>query len=61
MTTGTYDRERELTEAITPAVESTLPGVEVLAVELLAGQFCVVRRPPGWGRFRAVRAGYAPA
>ena len=29
--TGTYDRERELTAAITPAVESALPGVEVLA------------------------------
>ena len=42
MATGTYDRERELTAAITPAVESALPGVEVLAVELLSpARFCV--------------------
>ena len=42
MATGTYDRERELTAAITPAVESTLPGVEVLAVELVSpARFCV--------------------
>lgn len=49
MATGTYDRERELTEAITPAVESTLPGVEVLAVELLSpARFCVyVDHPEG--------------
>jgi len=41
--------ERELTEAITPAVESTLPGVEVLAVELLSpARFCVyVDHPDG--------------
>ena len=49
MATGTYDRERELTAAITPAVESTLPGVEVLAVELLSpARFCVyVDHPEG--------------
>jgi len=49
MATGTYDRERELTEAITPAVESRLPGVEVLAVELLSpARFCVyVDHPDG--------------
>src|SRR4029078_3679312 len=49
MATGTYDRERELTEAITPAVESTLPGIEVLAVELLSpSRFCVyVDHPDG--------------
>ena len=49
MATGTYDRERELTEAITPAVESTLAGVEVLAVELLSpARFCVyVDHPDG--------------
>ena len=49
MATGTYTRERELTEAITPAVESTLPGVEVLAVELLSpARFCVyVDHPDG--------------
>jgi ribosome maturation factor RimP len=49
MATATYDRERELTAAITPAVESTLPGVEVLAVELLSPtRFCVyVDHPEG--------------
>jgi ribosome maturation factor RimP len=49
MATGTYDRERELTAAITPLVESTLPNVEVLAVELLSpARFCVyVDRPGG--------------
>jgi ribosome maturation factor RimP len=48
MTTGTYDKERELTAAITPAVESTLPGVEVLAVELLSpSRFCVYLDRPG--------------
>jgi len=49
MTTSTYDRERELTAAITPTVESTLPGVEVLAVELLSpARFCVyVDHPNG--------------
>ena len=48
MAASTYDRERELTAAITPAVESTLPGVEVLAVELLSpGRFCVYVDHPG--------------
>jgi ribosome maturation factor RimP len=49
MATSTYDRERELAAAITPAVESTLPGVEVLAVELLSpARFCVyVDHPDG--------------
>src|SRR5262245_60579332 len=49
MATGTYERERELTDAITPTVESTLPGVEVLAVELLSpARFCVyVDHPNG--------------
>ena len=49
MATGTYDRERELTAAITPAVETRLPGVEVLAVELLSpARFCVyVDHPDG--------------
>ena len=32
--TKTYDRERQLTDEITPRVEHDLPGVEVLAVEL---------------------------
>ncbi len=45
----TFERERELTEAITPTVESSVPGVEVLAVELLsANRFCVyVDHPNG--------------
>ena len=49
MATGMYERERELTEAITPTVESALPGVEVLAVEILGrGRFCVyVDHPEG--------------
>ena len=49
MATGTYDRERELTAAITPTVESALPGVEVLADELLSpARFCVyVDHPEG--------------
>lgn len=49
MATGTYERERELTGAITPTVESALPGVEVLAVELLSPtRFCVyVDHPDG--------------
>lgn len=49
MATDTYDRERELTRAITPIVESALPGVTVLAVELLSpARFCVyVDHPDG--------------
>ena len=49
MATGTYEREKELTAAITPLVESTLPDVEVLAVELLSpARFCVyVDSPAG--------------
>lgn len=48
-TTDTFARERELTAAITPAVESAIPGVQVLAVELLSpGRFCVyVDHPAG--------------
>ena len=44
-----YERERELTAAIVPTVESALPGVEVLAVEIMGrGHFCVyVDRPEG--------------
>jgi ribosome maturation factor RimP len=38
----TYARERRLQEEIAPAVEQRLPGVEVLAVELLSpSRFCV--------------------
>ena len=45
----TYARERTLTREIAPAVESNLPGVEVLAVELLSpSRLCVyVDRPSG--------------
>ena len=40
--TTTYTRERTLQEEIAPAVESRVPGVEVLAVELLSpSRFCV--------------------
>jgi ribosome maturation factor RimP len=40
--TTTYARERTLQDEIAPAVEHSLPGVEVLAVELLsAHRFCV--------------------
>jgi ribosome maturation factor RimP len=47
--TDTYAKERTLTRAITPAVEDGLPGVSVLAVELLSpSRFCVyVDRPEG--------------
>ena len=45
----TYARERTLQEEIAPAVERRLPGVEVLAVELLSpSRFCVyVDHPNG--------------
>jgi ribosome maturation factor RimP len=45
----TYARERTLTLEIAPAVEDTLPGVRVLAVELLSpSRICVyVDRPGG--------------
>ena len=40
--TTTFARERTLQEEIAPAVESRVPGVEVLAVELLSpSRFCV--------------------
>jgi len=40
--TDTYARERTLTAEITPTVERSLPGVSVLAVELLSpSRFCV--------------------
>jgi ribosome maturation factor RimP len=47
--TTTYTRERTLQEDITPAVEAAVPGVEVLAVELLSpARFCVyVDHPAG--------------
>jgi len=47
--TTTFAREKTLQEAIAPAVERSLPGVEVLAVELLSpSRFCVyVDHPQG--------------
>ena len=36
----TYARERTLQDEIAPAVERTVPGVEVLAVELLSTTGC---------------------
>ena len=47
--TAMYTRERTLQEEIAPTVENGLPGVEVLAVELLSpSRFCVyVDHPDG--------------
>ncbi len=47
--TTTYTRERTLQEEIAPAVEERVPGIEVLAVELLSpSRFCVyVDHPEG--------------
>jgi len=47
--TTTYARERTLQEEIAPAIESRVPGVQVLAVELLSpSRFCVyVDHPAG--------------
>src|SRR5215475_12725117 len=45
----TFERERTLQDEIAPAVESRVPGVDVLAVELLSpSRFCVyVDHPDG--------------
>jgi len=45
----TFERERELQDEIAPRVEHDLPGVDVLAVELLTpSRFCVyVDHPDG--------------
>ena len=46
--TTTFTRERALQDEIAPAVEQRLPGVEVLAVELLSpSRFCVYVDHPG--------------
>jgi ribosome maturation factor RimP len=47
--TTTFTRERALQDEIAPAIEERLPGVEVLAVELLSrSRFCVyVDHPSG--------------
>ena len=44
-----YEKERELTREVTGAVETQIPGVEVLAVELLSPtRFCVfIDHPKG--------------
>ena len=49
MTATTFARERTLQDEIAPAVERGVPGVEVLAVELLSpSRFCVyVDHPEG--------------
>ncbi len=45
----TFEKERKLTEEIVPRVEHDVPGVDVLAVELLSpSRFCVfVDHPDG--------------
>jgi len=47
----TYAREQSLRDEIAPAVERAIPGVEVLAVELISpSRFCVyVDHPDGVG------------
>jgi len=46
---GTFERERQLTADIGPSVEEAVPGIDVLAVELLSPtRFCVyVDHPDG--------------
>jgi ribosome maturation factor RimP len=46
---STYEKERELTREVTGTVETQMPGVEVLAVELLSPtRFCVfIDHPQG--------------
>jgi ribosome maturation factor RimP len=44
----TFEKERQLQEEIEPRVEHDLPGVDVLAVELVApSRFCVYVDHPG--------------
>jgi ribosome maturation factor RimP len=59
--TTTYARERTLQEEIAPAVEQRVPGVEVLAVELLSpSRFCVfVDHPNGVDHALCERVTYA--
>lgn len=49
MSTTTFSKERALSDEIAPAVERSVPGVEVLAVELLSpSRFCVyIDHPDG--------------
>jgi ribosome maturation factor RimP len=53
----TFEKERELTEEIVPRVEHDVPGVDVLAVELLSpSRFCVyVDHPAGVDHALCVR------
>ena len=57
----TYARERTLQDEIAPAVEERVPGVEVLAVELLSpSRFCVyVDHPNGVDHALCERVTYA--
>ena len=53
---STHTTERELQRQIARTVESGLPQVEVLAVELMGpGPLLRLRRPPGGRRPRALR------
>ncbi|MGZ4400305.1 MAG: ribosome maturation factor RimP [Gaiellaceae bacterium] len=47
--TSTYERERELQQELSTRIEAGIPGIEVLAVELLSpARFCVyVDHPDG--------------
>ncbi len=49
MSTNVYDKERSLLRDVAPRVERSIPGVEVLALELLGrARFCVyVDHPEG--------------
>lgn len=49
MSTTTYSKERALSDEIAPRVERSVPGIEVLAVELLSpSRFCVyIDHPAG--------------
>jgi ribosome maturation factor RimP len=58
--TTTFTRERTLQEEIAPAVERSVPGVEVLAVELLSpSRFCVyIEHPEGVDHALCARVTY---
>ena len=55
--TTTFARERTLQDEIAPAVESRVPGVEVLAVELISpSRFCVSSTMPTASTMRSANA-----
>ena len=65
MATGQQEREKQLQREVSQAVESAIPGIEVLALELTGkGRFCVyVDHPQGvdhalCGRVSSVLRGY---